>query len=321
MTKLPFYTKILTLGSAYTDNALVGEVIIEEKIDGSQFRWGLDDNGELVIGTKGTIINHPDENKMFKQGAEYILSIADKIKEGFSSNTYFYGEYLQKPKHNVLSYEKVPKNHIILFDVVIQGKFMTIREDLENFAEYLGIDVVPEIFRGELHFKAKNGGYSNPVDLLKRFIETTPSYLGNELIEGIVIKNYGQTIILGGHVFPLFTKYVRENFKERHDVEWKSHNPKETLQDYIAGFKNENRWLKAVLHLKDKGVLTRSPKDIGALLKEIQNDILEEETENIKNYLFKTFKEDILRNSIKGTAEWYKEKLLEDFKNETLENS
>jgi len=309
MSGLPSYSKILTLGSAYTDNALVGEIIIQEKIDGSQFRFGINNNGQLKVGSKGTIIGHPDENKMFKKGSEYIFSMEDFIKEHFPKNTYFYGEFLQKPKHNVLCYERTPKNNIVLFDCVSEGRFQN-RELLKEYAEDLDVDLVPELWRGEVNHKAKNGEYSNPLDFLKRLIETTPSFLGNELIEGIVIKNYNQTIMLGGQIFPLFTKYVRSSYKERHCEEWKIKQPKDSLEDYIKSFNNENRWKKAIIHFKEKGLLQQSPRDIGPLLKEIQTDILKEEEENIKNYLFKTFKDDILRNSIKGFPEWFKEQLL-----------
>jgi hypothetical protein len=312
MKTIPSYTKILTLGSRYTENALVGEVIIQEKIDGSQFKMGLNDDGKLKIGTKSTIIDHPDENKMFKKGTEYILSIESEIQK-FPIDTYFYCEFLQKPNHNVLKYEKVPLNNIVLFDVLYQGKFVE-RTQLEDIAGRLSIDVVPELYRGTLKDRAVGGGYTNPLDFLKRIIETTPSFLGNELIEGVVIKNYTQTILLGGNVFPLFTKYVRESYKERHEVEWKIKKPKASLQEYIQGFKNENRWIKAILHLKECGLITQSPKDIGILIEEVKDDIMKEEEENIKNYLFKTFKEDILRNSIKGLPGWYKERLLENVK-------
>jgi hypothetical protein len=44
----------------------------------------------------------------------------------------------------------------------------------------------------------------------------------------------------------------------------------------------------------------------------VQQDILEEETENIKKYLYHTFKEDILRHSVRGLPEFYKQKLLEN---------
>lgn len=317
MITIPSYTKVLTLGASYTENALVGDVVVQEKIDGSQFRFGLNRNRDILCGTKGTIIHHPDENKMFKKGSEYIFSIAPLLKKKFLPNTFFFAEYLEKPKHNVLKYERVPKNHIILFDVLLAGRWLN-REQIEIIGDILNIDVIPELYRGEIERKRiekKDGSVkSSAIDFLKRILETTQSCLGEEKIEGVVIKNYNQTILLGGHVFPLFTKYVREEYKERHNTEWKIKSPKGTLELYIKSFKNEARWQKALLHLKETGKLENQPKDIGALIKEVQQDIITEEGENIKKFLYNKFIKDIVRVAVRGLPEWYKNKLLENVK-------
>lgn len=303
MKVLPHYTKILTLGSLYTENALVGDVIIQEKIDGSQFRFGLNEDKELIIGSKSVIIHKENIQKMFKPAVEYILSIEDKIRGciGNAREIYFFAEILTKPKHNILKYEKVPKNHIVLFDALWNGRWGS-KEMLSNCAEMLDIDLIPELYRGKID-----------IEKIKELLDTQ-SYLGNEKIEGVVIKNYIQTILLGGNSFPLFTKYVREAYKERHNKEWKIKQPKNSIKDYVDGFKNENRWQKAIIHLKEKGLLTNSPKDIGMLIKTIQEDIKEEEKENIKKYLYHKFIGDILRTSVRQFPEWYKEKLLENLK-------
>ena len=41
----------------------------------------------------------------------------------------------------------------------------------------------------------------------------------------------------------------------------------------------------------------------------IKQDVLEEEKENIKELLYKLFKEDVLRVAINGFPEWYKQYL------------
>lgn len=308
MNKIPSYTKILTLGSSRTENALVGEVIIQEKIDGSQFKFGISESGELLFASKGCQL-HPIQDelgeitniqKLFLPAVTYLLSIKNKILTIFPPNTYFYAETLYKPKHNVLKYAEVPKNHIVLFDVCQKGKWITNRIELENIATMLEVDTIPELYRGEI-----------TIDQLKELLVIN-SYLGEEKIEGIVVKNYTQNILLGGFIFPLFTKYVREEFKERHGVEWKARKPKETILDYMKGFQNENRWFKALLHLKEKGLIENSPRDIGKLIKEVIRDVEEEEIENIKNYLYKQYIREIKRYSTKGLPEWYKEKLLEN---------
>ena len=300
MKGLPHYTKVITLGASYTENALVGEVILQEKVDGSQFRFGIDEDKKLFIGSRKTIIHHPDETPMFSKGVKYVLSIEDKLKT-FPPDSYFFAEYLQKPKHNTLTYERVPKNNIVLFDAMIAGGWVN-RTRLEVIAKKLDIDIIPELYKGEVD-----------VEKIKELLKT-PSYLGNEIVEGIAIKNYKQTILLGGNIYPLFTKYVREEFKERHATEWKIKKPKDCLNNYMQGFKSDARWLKAFQYLRDKGELENSPRDIGKLIKRVQEDIIEEEQENIKKELYKFVINDIKRISIKGLPEWYKEKLLENLK-------
>jgi ATP-dependent helicase/DNAse subunit B len=69
--------------------------------------------------------------------------------------------------------------------------------------------------------------------------------------------------------------------------------------------------LKAIQHLKEKGELEFTPRDIGKLIKEIQDDITEEEKENILNFLWNEFGKELLRNAVKGFPEFYKRYLAE----------
>ena len=305
MKYLPSYTKILTLGSSRTENALIDEVVIQEKIDGSQFKAGVNEDGELLIRSKGCKLEPIVEDgeliniqKLFIPAVKHILSIETKLKQ-LPRDTYLYCETLYKSKHNVLHYEKTPKNNIVLFDALVGGKWV-VRKELKEIAKTLEIDLIPELYRGKVD-----------INKIKELLKTQ-SYLGKELIEGVVIKNYNQNITLGANIYPLFTKYVRETFKELHSVEWKTKRPKDNLQNYINGFKSEARWQKAIIHLKEKELLESSPKDIGKLILEVQRDIKEEEKENIKNYLYKLYVKHILRKSTQKLPEWYKEQLLKN---------
>jgi hypothetical protein len=316
MKAVPSYGKILTIGSAFTENALVGPVVIQEKVDGSQFAFGMNEYGELLMRSKGAPLFEDQYADMFMEAVQFAVTLKGKLKG--KSDMWFYCEYLQKPKHNTLKYENTPKNHLVLFDIVHKGAYQS-RVVLEEMAVLLDIDVIPELWKGDLadYLLNKYGdekGNSTPGDFLKGLAETTPSYLGGETVEGLVIKNYTQTIMLGGNLFPLFTKHVREAFKERHSVDWKIRQPKDSLQTWMEGFKSEARWQKAILHSREKGTLTQSPKDIGPLLKEIQQDIKDEETENIKNYLYKCFIDDICRKAVFRFPEWYKELLMSNLK-------
>ena len=298
MKTVPKYLKIMNLGSIGTENALKGPVILQEKVDGSQFRLGINEDGELVMGSKNQDIIPEAPAGMFQQITDYLLSIKGRMLE-LPPDTYLYGEYLQKPKHNVLKYDHIPSNHLVLFDAIQGGAWLS-RQNLIEIAQFLDFDVIPEFYRGEVC-----------VDTIREFLKED-SFLGREKVEGVVMKNHDQYINLGNHVFPLFTKYVREEYKERHHTEEKEKNPKVNLDLFIQGFRSEARWNKTFQHLRDAGKLTQSPKDIGDLIREVQADILEEESLNIKSFLFNHFKKNILGTAIKGLPEWYKEKLLEN---------
>jgi hypothetical protein len=68
--------------------------------------------------------------------------------------------------------------------------------------------------------------------------------------------------------------------------------------------------MKAVQHLRDVGTLEQSPRDIGNLIKEIQEDTKKECEEEIKKILFDHFWKNISRGITAGAPEWYKEELL-----------
>lgn len=301
MSRLPSYPKVLNLGSTYTENALIGEVILQEKIDGSQFRWGWNADGDFHVCSKNQEV-HAEAPGMFKEGIEHLMKFYKLWKPKVVKGNFFFGEYLQKPKHNTLKYGQTPRNHIVLFDVIDNGKWQS-RTELEGWAKFWDIDPIPEFAVGKMTIE----------DLMK-FLETD-SYLGNEKVEGVVIKNYGQLIEVNGVIRPLFTKYVNQKYRERHGKEYKK-SIKVTLQDWLTAWKDENRWLKALQHLTEEQKIVNEPKDIGALIKEVIRDLDEEETENIKNYLYDTYIRDIRNIATRGIPSWYKELLLKNVKEE-----
>jgi hypothetical protein len=222
----------------------------------------------------------------------------------------FYGEYLRAPKHNTLKYIYTPKNHIALYGVDNQHPERIKKQTngwenysvIKNWSDHLGIGVVPLLFQGQV----------NTIEELKENLNRT-SILGGAKIEGFVVKNYNEQLLIGGQVIPiLMGKYVSEEFKEVHNKEWKSENTgKGRWEVYKSQFCNTARWHKAIQFLRDSGFLQQSPKDIGMLLKRISLDIEEEEKENIKDFLWNEFGKEVLREAVKGFPQYYKEYLLE----------
>ena len=133
--------------------------------------------------------------------------------------------------------------------------------------------------------------------------------MGGTKIEGVVLKHFD---VFSPDKKILMAKLVSEAFKEVHSIEWKKNNPTKSdiVESIIKSLQTDARYNKAVQHLNEKGQISGELKDIGALIKEVKEDILKEETENIKDLLFKSFQEQILRGASVPVVNWYKEKLV-----------
>jgi hypothetical protein len=299
--KMRPYSKIFHIGERFIENLFKGEVEITEKVDGSLWAMGINKNGQIVKRSKGQDLTFSDTPKMFKLANEQTERIAKTLKKKKLKNIYFYCEFLSKPKHNILTYEKVPKNNLYLFGVKEGENFVSDFDKLCEYADLL------EIERPNLIYK---GGIKD-VKELEKLLDNN-SCLGGTKIEGIVIKNYKQPVqITENMILPIsMGKYVREDFKEKHRTDWgRNFTSKGRLEMLLENYKTEARWQKSIQHLSEKDKLENSPRDIGKLLVEIKKDILEEEEQNIKEELFKIFKDDILKKSVQGFAEFYKEYL------------
>lgn len=296
MTSWHSYPKVWNFGHAAITEIFFDEVHIEEKVDGSQFSFGMFD-GKLKFRSKGREFSEtadaPDE-QMFFEGVEQVRVIADKLNPGWT----YRGEYLLKPKHNVLAYDRTPKRNVILFDINTGHEQYLDYDSKRLESERLGLEVVPCLFRGKIY----------GADELRSLLDT-PSVLGGQLIEGFVAKNYQR---FGKDGKALLGKYVSERFKEIHKKDWKGANPGQTDIKLLLGdsYRTPARWDKAIQHLREQGVLENSPKDIGKLMVELGTDAKTELEAEIKQSLFDWAWNDIRRRISAGFPEFYKEKLL-----------
>jgi len=142
---IPSFPKILAIGERHIRSIFDEPVEITEKIDGSQFVFGKIGD-ELVCRSKGKIMPVDAPEKMFQKAVDYILSIQDIMRENFI----YFTEFLNKPKHNILSYNRTPKNGLALFGVMLPDREMiSFHGTLTAHANVLGIDVVPLLFHGK----------------------------------------------------------------------------------------------------------------------------------------------------------------------------
>lgn len=270
-------------------------IVVQEKIDGSQFSFGLV-NGELECRSRNQKVLLDDAG-MFDKG---VATASDLAHQGLLIDGYIYrGEYLMKPKHNTLVYDRTPKGNIILFDIDREDQDYLSPEDSISLTNSMDLEFVPTWIH--------NGKPS--VEQLEIWMQKK-SVLGNTTLEGLVFKNYDE---YGRDSKVLMGKYVSDKFREVHDKDWKKRNPgaKAFVAVLVEQYATESRWAKAVQHLTEAGELENEPRDIPKLLKEVNRDVFEECAQEIRDKLFKHFWKQISRGLTRGLPEWYKETLME----------
>lgn len=294
------YPNIFSLGHKAVVELLLDPVVVQEKVDGSQISFGVipqsDGISELRVRSKGAELNIYAPDHMFSKGVEAIKAVQASLVPGWV----YRGEYLAKPKHNALAYDRVPKNYIILFDVEIgPGAYLGWRE-VEAEATRLGFEAVPT-------FECADLSIAGPKFFREQLKQT--SCLGGCPVEGVVVKNYFR---FGPDKKPLMSKFVSEQFKEVHAEEWKQANPKagDIIDRLIRQFKTEARWVKALQHLREAGQIEDAPRDIGKLIPEVIADTEKECAEEIKDALYAWAWPKLRRAVTYGLPEWYKERLL-----------
>ena len=167
------YSKIYTLGHKYLEHLLDGIVVVEEKVDGSQFSFKKVGD-DLTFRSRGANIYSQTTDKLFKGAVEYLVSIKDKIVDGWT----YRGEVLHAPRHNILTYTRVPKHNIVIFDIDLsEGQNYLSPQGKAIEAMKLDLEVVPAFYTGEI--KDKDGLAS---------LLNEESFLGGCKVEGIVIK-------------------------------------------------------------------------------------------------------------------------------------
>lgn len=286
------YPSVFVLGHKAIEGIFSSSVIVEEKIDGSQFSFGvLDDELQCRSHGKQMLLDAPE--KMFTKAVAVIREIAPALHPGWI----YRGEYLEKPTHNTLSYDRVPAKNIIGFDIVTGTEtYLTYAEKKAEF-DRIGLETVPLLFEGIV----------TGMDMFNSFLDRV-SILGASKIEGVVVKNYNlftveKKVAIG--------KYVSEKFKEVHAEEWRKTNPtkQDIIDALISEYKSPARWQKSIQHMREEGRLTESLVDIGTLMKEVPEDILKECKEEIMEKLFTHFWQNIRRGVTAGLAEYYKQEL------------
>ena len=289
------YPKIYNLGNKWLGAELLdNEVTIEEKVDGSQFSWGLAVSGELWAKSKRADINF-DSPGMFEKATETVIMLGPVLVPGFT----YRGEFLQKPRHNKLAYGRVPYENIIGWEIETdEGKFLSWETKQAQFS-LMGLETVPLLFCGLVTGREQ----------LDDLLDADSILGGNNKIEGIVIKNYVTPAHDGGL---LVGKLVSTAYRESKAVKKPKGSTPEVVNNIIEAYRSEARWQKAVQALSESGQLAGTLRDIGLLIKTVSQDVYEEDGADIAEILFKGMWKTINKGIIDGLAQWYQELLLDE---------
>ena len=176
---LPSYASLCHIGHRSIVDIFDGPVLVQEKVDGSQISFGVLD-GKLSMRSKGVPLDLEQPNSMFALGVEAVKRVQHLLVDGWV----YRGEYLSKPKHNTLAYDRVPSNHIALFDIEILSlgpQNFALSATVEAEAERLGFEAAPVL----------HDGFIGTTNDLRAMLDRV-SCLGGAKIEGVVVKNYAK---------------------------------------------------------------------------------------------------------------------------------
>lgn len=211
------------------------EIVIEEKIDGANFRFYIKEDDEVVFGSRGNVIE--EDNASQKNFTRCVKFVADKIneqKERYVGSLIFYGECCVKHSYEY-DWDKIPP--YLGFDVVdLSDGFMFVDYvKKKKFFDFFGLPMVPLI----KIVKAKD------VEKIDESSVPTSAYSLSQA-EGIVFKNYSKQ---------LFAKYVTDKFREvnREAFGGGKKYTKDDSERIVAMYCTNARIDKVIFKLVDEG--------------------------------------------------------------------
>ena len=238
-------------GKDFIDNLFNSYVTINEKMDGSAFVFERDqETGRFNFYKRDqrypiTLVDRT-LMKYYEKPINYIESLPPHILNEIPRGWRFGLEYFSNNQPVEIAYDRLPKNNLILSYIHTKndngkpGSTIQDQEQLDNWADILGVERPPIVFQGMLTDDQKNQildflrtPFGDLVSEFKtksfvRYIigvlnpEAKTSALNNDLdkpIEGIVFRfgedDNGKEPILSKMVDPVFTEMAKEKYNKK----------------------------------------------------------------------------------------------------------
>jgi nicotinamide mononucleotide adenylyltransferase len=215
-------------GKSFIEKLFSKELTVTENLDGSTFSFERDFTGNNISFYKKdqeNPITKVDRILMsyYEKPINYIDALPEHVKEEIPKGWRFGMTYFPNTKPVRIEYERVPKNHLILTHVLVRDEFgeteriIQDKEELDKWADKLGVERAPIIFQGRLNEDQKLSimdFLSTPLmDLKNRFkTESFSKYLISILNPEIVKTTLGKD--LHGEIDSLVFRFDDEGKEE-----------------------------------------------------------------------------------------------------------
>ena len=169
---------------------------IQEKIDGSNFRFNVDTSGNVMFSCKYDKID--PTNVIFTNACRMIELLKNKL----SNNYIYYGEVVSKCKNNTCEYLRIPRHYFVCCDIYdIQTQQYLKPDELKLECFRIGFECVKFIY-----FNFDNN--ANLAQIMKKIINRIDSGEIESMLGGIP-----EGIVLKHECFWYKNKYIQLRFK------------------------------------------------------------------------------------------------------------
>ena len=276
-------------------------VIIQEKIDGSQF----------TICRKGNEVHYYNKHKKkdprgstFRNSWLYLQGKTHFLKEHYS----YHGEALRTRQSNTVAYERCP--FWVIYEIVRPDNTILTPEEMDELLKDTPFETVQILYDN-----GGTGAVENKADIDLAAITTK---LMAQIEAGEIKSSLGGTP--EGFVLKVLNaphkdrtkisrfKFVRKAFKEANSSK-RERLPEVSDEEFIQAlgdvYNCEPRFQKAVQHLQeDDRWGTDMDKNIHPMVDELDNDLLKQDIDEIKTQLFIRFFPQISKAARVGLREF-----------------
>lgn len=253
------------------------EVVVTEKIDGTNMRFGLVDN-KFHIGTRNRLLARVSKEEPLYDGdsdfnfVKYLkeLNMRNKMFDNFENkDIIFYGEFYGKGIQKRIHYGE--ERYFRVFDIRV-GEDLVDWETVVKLCQQLRLSTVPVLYKGKPDVKLFESLVTSPsVTAGQQGVGTPHNH------EGIIIKP--ASMHRNKHGDWVMAKFKNPAHEERQSKTLKTsiENVIPTnVQEFVDEFVTENRLEHVLSHLKEQGVHIDDITATGQVLKEMSKDVCRE---------------------------------------------